>query len=164
MNRITPTIGRVLYYRQPGASIESAPLAAIIVGLAHIPTDPASKSAGEVEQTLSLVYWTPDGRQHSRANVRLVQNSEGLSDSDLSNGFAHWMPYQIGQANKTEDVVGSLAAHVSSLEAIISRGANRPSVGPPSPLGQDPENPPLDDDGNEDNENEEERPAPRRRR
>lgn len=91
---IPPTVGRVVhYYRDPRAgesdfavNDDGLPYAAII---AHVWSD----------TMVNLTVFDANGRPHSRTSVELVQ---GPQPARPAGAFCSWMPYQIGQAAKTE--------------------------------------------------------------
>jgi hypothetical protein len=86
---INPTIGRVVWYR-PGAHetnlASDQPLAAIIT---YVHSD----------DKINLVVFGKGGDCHRRASVPLW-NGEGDAPTIV---HAEWMPYQKGQAEKTEE-------------------------------------------------------------
>lgn len=81
---IKPTIGRVVWYRQPGSTDEQQPNAAIVC---YVHSD----------ECVNLTWFDYSGGTFSATSVFLYQN-EGEKPSS---GFCEWMPYQIGQAAKT---------------------------------------------------------------
>ncbi len=85
---IKPTVGRVVWYtaheddhRQP---LDEQPCAAMVTYV----TD---------DNTVNLVVFGHDGVPESKLDVPLVQDGE-----DCPPGSCQWMPYQKGQAAKTE--------------------------------------------------------------
>lgn len=89
---IKPTVGRVVWFR-PGSNDPlfgetEQPLAAII---AHVQSDNA----------VNLGVLDTTGNHHSRQSVQLVQDGE---DGSTAAGYCEWMPYQKGQATKTEQL------------------------------------------------------------
>lgn len=102
---IEPTNGRVVLFT-PYQGNDSAP---------KIPADPMTYYGKPLtalivhvwtERLVNLVVFDADGRQHPRTSVPLLQ------DDDMPPGGQHaeWMPYQKGQAAKTEAVESRLAA------------------------------------------------------
>lgn len=86
---IKPTVGRIVwYYREdtdPGPSTDGQPLAAVVAWVWD-------------DTMVNLHVIDSNGHGYSRASVRLVQEG-GL----MPNGrYCAWMPYQKGQAAKTE--------------------------------------------------------------
>jgi hypothetical protein len=98
---IKPTVGRVVWFH-PSASesdpaFAPAPICAAIV--AHVWSDTC----------VNLAVFDANGQSHSKTSVTLIQ--EG--DQPLELGYyCEWMPYQKGQAAKTEE----LESRVSSVE------------------------------------------------
>jgi hypothetical protein len=95
---ITPTIGRVVYFR-PGKSArkimtvrDDQPLRADIVYVWN-------------DRTVSLNVDDHEGKRHFLETVTLLQ--EGDFPPDAS--YAEWMPYQRGQAAKAEALEKELA-------------------------------------------------------
>jgi hypothetical protein len=93
---IKPTVGRVVWFRpypliQDGGFIyhgNGEPLAAIVT---HVWND----------QMVNLVVFDSNGSSHSRTSVKLMQDGE---DTSMYHSYAEWMPYQKGQAAKTEQL------------------------------------------------------------
>jgi hypothetical protein len=88
---IEPTVGRCLHYR-PAAGNE--PLAAM---LAKVNSD----------TSVNLTVFGADGVTHARSNVPLVQEGEVPPEGQ---SYCEWMPYQTGQAKRTEEVERENAA------------------------------------------------------
>lgn len=93
---IKPTIGRVVWFH-PAKGVSDGgfvyhgndePLAAII---AHVWND----------SMVNLAVFDSNGTSHNRTSVKLFQDGEDKSDY---NSYAEWMPYQKGQAAKTEQL------------------------------------------------------------
>jgi len=90
MTHIAPTVGRIVYFfasADDGIATTGAPLAAII-------------TAVNDDGTINLAVFSQHASVSARLNVTLVQ--EG--DETPATGHAEWMPYQLGQAAKTEEV------------------------------------------------------------
>jgi len=86
---IKPTIGRVVWFwNAPGLQIQ--PEAAIICYV-HDDTH------------VNLVVFDMDGNPQPKSSVFLYQG-EGERPSGLPGTFCEWMPYQIGQVAKTEEL------------------------------------------------------------
>jgi hypothetical protein len=123
---IKPTVGRVVWYRpfehddMAGVSGDQ-PLAAIV---AHVWSD----------SCVNLAVFDANGVAHSRTSVLLVQDGEPKPAA----GFCEWMPYQKGQAAKTEAVEKQLAdvgTHAKltdgDIEAMIqATGKTAPRITP----------------------------------
>ena len=94
---ITPTNGRVVWYHRPDAASDAQPLAAIV---AHVVSD----------DCVNLAIFNEDGGSHAQTNVTLAQ------DRPAQPGECEWMPYQKGQAAKTEQASTSLHDRITALE------------------------------------------------
>lgn len=83
---ITPTVGRVVWYR-PVADIlcvnGTEPLAAIVAGVWG-------------DRMVNLAVFDFNGAMHNRTSVTLVQPEDTKPD----HSFCQWMPFQVDQANK----------------------------------------------------------------
>lgn len=86
---IEPTVGRIVWYYpfpgEPGPSAGGQPLAAQI---AHVWSDTC----------VNLMVVDANGNTYSKTSILLLQ--DGNPRPGL--GFCEWMPYQKGQAAKTE--------------------------------------------------------------
>lgn len=81
---IAPTVGRVVHFFPHGAaSIEHAAIIAAV----------------NEDGTVNLAWFQHDGLPAHHCNVRIIPAGE--PDPELY-AFARWMPYQLGQAAKTE--------------------------------------------------------------
>lgn len=102
MSAIIPTPGRIVWYRPaPNDNIPALadqPLAAIVA---------AVHSDTQINVSVIDAY----GHHHSRQNVFLAH-----PDSELppTGAYAEWMPYQKGQAAKTEAAEAALTAQSES--------------------------------------------------
>lgn len=85
---ITPTIGRIVWYRQGAtealASIGNQPLAAIVTGVWN-------------DRLVNLAVFDANGNHHNRTSVLLVQEGDEVPGSR----YCEWMPYQKAQAAKS---------------------------------------------------------------
>lgn len=91
---ITPTPGRIVWY-WPSANdgipaLPGQPLAAII-------------TAVHSDHRVNLAVFDSYGNNHARGNISLVQ-PDYIRPQPGSISFAEWMPYQVGQAGKTEQM------------------------------------------------------------
>jgi len=86
---IQSTVGRVVWYWDVSGTIpeQTQPHAALI---AHVWTD----------RMVNLVVFDANGVPYSRTSVTLVQDG----DEKPQGRFCEWMPYQKGQAAKTEQL------------------------------------------------------------
>lgn len=93
---IKPTVGRVVWYHpgddDPPPLFRGEALAAIV-----------TRVHGDRE--VNLTVFRADGITYGRHNIRLRQ--EG--DAPWPKPFCEWMPYQLGQAKKTEAAEAKLA-------------------------------------------------------
>lgn len=88
---ITPTPGRIVWFYPADhdgiGQLKGQPLAAIVAGVHN-------------DHLVNLAVFDAYGNTQQRSNVHLVQPDEDRPNS----AHATWMPYQIGQAAKTEQV------------------------------------------------------------
>lgn len=92
---IEPTVGRiVLYHYGPGESRHHGPEAW-----------PAIVTKVHGHHSVNLTVFAPDGVVLGKPEVRLVQADEEAPDGE----WCEWMPYQIGQAARTEAAEKKLA-------------------------------------------------------
>lgn len=118
---ITPTIGRVVWFTPENSDVlkprDHQPLAAII---AHVWSDTC----------VNLAVFDSNGVSHNRTSVYLVQDETVMP----THGFCQWMPYQKGQAAKTEQVIAEAAIKVSPAPVVeqdlINAGLTAPRVTP----------------------------------
>lgn len=111
MSVIKPTVGRVLHFfptaqymgsRHLAFGDPSQPLAAVI---AYVHSD----------TMVNLTVWDQNGLQFGVCSVPLVQ--EGC-DMIVGSFYAQWMPYQKGQAAKTEELAkGAFASLTTAVRA-----------------------------------------------
>jgi hypothetical protein len=94
MPRIEPTVGRVLLYHTPDSS---KPLAAMIANVNE-------------DGTINIGYLDSVGTHHSQQCLPLIQDTDGIPTGNVH--FCTWMPYQLGQAARTEQA--EAAAKTSS--------------------------------------------------
>lgn len=88
---IEPTIGRVVWFHpssnQADAGFAASPCCAAII--AHVWSDTC----------VNLAVFDANGVPHSKTSVLLIQDGNPVPDGGL---YCEWMPYQKGQAAKTE--------------------------------------------------------------
>ena len=97
---IIPTVGRVVWYRPNHAD-----------GIIHLdPTHPLAAMIACVlnERLVNLTVFDSNGTAFSRRSVPLLQDGDAAS---FRGPYCEWMPYQKGQAAKTE----ILATHAEVL-------------------------------------------------
>lgn len=89
---ITPTPGRVVWFypaEHDGIGrLGGQPLAAIVAGVHN-------------DRLVNLAVFDAYGNTQQRSNVPLVQPSD--ANRPAGGAWAEWMPYQIGQAAKTQE-------------------------------------------------------------
>lgn len=93
---IKPTVGRVVWFWPATHSAEGnwtppaegEPCAAII-------------SKVWSDSCVNLAVFDGDGKSHSKTSVPLVQENEPAPEFGY---FCTWMPFQLGQAKKTEEL------------------------------------------------------------
>lgn len=95
---IKPTNGRIVWYTpcpsDPFNSNNGVPLAAIVT---HVWND----------TLVNLCVFDPNGFSHGVTSVPLIQEGD---PNNHTNRYCEWMPYQKGQAAKTEAAEAKLAA------------------------------------------------------
>jgi hypothetical protein len=114
---ISPTPGRIVWYTPTPhdgiATLNDQPLAAIVAGVHN-------------DRLVNLAVFDSYGNTQQRSNVTLVQPGEDAPN----HAHATWMPYQVGQAAKTEqaktvadvlvDLAKDFADQAASLEVSSS--------------------------------------------
>ncbi len=83
---IKPTTGRVVYHVAPECRKEDP----FVAHICHVNAD----------GTVNIVYYDHSGIYHRRLNVPMVQDGEQPPVTNTN--YCFWMPYQLGQAAKTE--------------------------------------------------------------
>jgi len=83
---IVPTVGRVVWYRTHGGAPEQAAIVCKVHG----------------DRMVNLAVFDQDGHTHALTSVKLVQEGDPVPDDSW--GYCEWMPYQKGQAAKTEQL------------------------------------------------------------
>ncbi|WP_454627750.1 hypothetical protein [Bradyrhizobium cenepequi] len=94
---IKPTVGRVVHFiphRTDKLAFSDQPLAALVT---YVHSD----------TMVNLAVFDSNGNSHGRTSINLEQDTplDGLTGS-----FCRWMPYQTGQAAKTERLQAQLDA------------------------------------------------------
>lgn len=114
---ISPTPGRIVWFNPAPhdgiAAISGQPLAAIVCGVHH-------------DRLVNLAVFDSYGNSQQRSNVHLVQPGDAVPD------FAHatWMPYQVGQAAKTEVAQAIADVAISAATMAISVAQESASTEP----------------------------------
>lgn len=88
--KIKPTVGRVVHYHGISGVSEQAAL------IAYVHSD----------TMLNLGVFDENGVSYGATSVPLVQDGEEIQ---AGSHYATWMPYQVGQAAKTEQLEKELA-------------------------------------------------------
>jgi len=104
---ISPTPGRVVWFR-PAAhdgigTLNGQPLAAIVAGVHN-------------DRLVNLAVFDAYGNSQQRSSVTLVQPGD---DVPAGGSYAEWMPYQIGQAAKTQAAVAVADVALASASIAI---------------------------------------------
>jgi hypothetical protein len=97
--RIEPTIGRIVWFFPPidgGRHEDGQPFGSLVAGVND-------------DGTINLLVAARDGSPYGAANIPLLQDGDAI---DQDTAHAVWMPYQKGQAAKTEQLLGSTALPV----------------------------------------------------
>lgn len=99
---IKPTVGRKVWYRPQGPADDI-----MVRGAAHPEDGPlgapldATIVCVHSDTRVNLVVFDANGIMHQRCSIELVQpNCERMT----TGSFCEWMPYQKGQAAKTEEI------------------------------------------------------------
>jgi hypothetical protein len=102
---IKPTIGRVVWY-QPGQNYPGGPIQH--GGAFDAPRPPCVALITYVwsDTLVNLVVFDHNSAMHARSSVELCQGETAPSERE----YCAWMPYQKGQAAKTEELEHKLAA------------------------------------------------------
>jgi hypothetical protein len=90
---IEPTVGRIVWYRSSEHQTNE-PLAAIITQVHH-------------SRLINICAFNPMGSPLARVNVPLWQGDkqpDGTMEPRPGKSHCEWMPYQHGQAAKTEEL------------------------------------------------------------
>lgn len=121
MPRIEPTVGRIVHFR-PGTNDQQyvgdpggEPLAAIV-----------AKVLGP--DRINLCVFTDKGHAIAMLDVPLVQEGEAHQEAV---SYAEWMPYQKGQAAKTEKLEAQIAGSGANSGAALN-AASETTTGPSS--------------------------------
>lgn len=93
---ISPTVGSVVWFRKDRNEAES--------GFAAHSNQPCAAIVAYVwnDRMVNLSVFDHNGSQHSRTSVHLRQPEDPIP----SGSYCEWMPYQKGQAAKTEHLEG----------------------------------------------------------
>jgi len=102
---IKPTVGRVLWFFENYLHGENPPLAAIVAKV----TDDRTVTLGVIDHF---------GGHFGYSEVRLIQPGDDIPERGAG-FYCTWMPYQIGQATKTEDITCEAMERIEKLEATV---------------------------------------------
>jgi hypothetical protein len=92
---IKPTVGRVVwFYKYSKGQGHKGPLAALVACV-------------HSDICVNLAVSDENGCMRSETSVRLIQENDEAPQQD----YCGWMPYQIGQAKKTEELQSKLAGN-----------------------------------------------------
>jgi hypothetical protein len=97
---IKPTIGRIVWYHPPSSELDTAfvPAAAICAAIvAYVHSDTC----------VNLTVFDANSNSRPKTSVTLVQEGD---DAVPEAGYCEWMPYQKGQAAKTEQLEKQIGA------------------------------------------------------
>lgn len=128
--KIIPTVGRMVHYipQNNTARMPGQPCAAVIAAVLD-------------ENTINLTAFDANGHPYAVQNVMLYHGDpEAQTPPEV--GYAQWMPYQQGQAAKTEDVTGALTTRVAALEEsqklLQTPAETAPDAPAPAPTAGEP--------------------------
>ena len=95
---IKPTVGRVVWF-YPGVHLSH---------IARVGDQPFAATVAAVwsDTCVNIGFLDANGHHHNATSVPLIQDDMPRPDSH----FCEWMPYQKGQAAKTEALEGQLGA------------------------------------------------------
>jgi hypothetical protein len=114
---IEPGIGRIVHFYPAGHAPGDLPHAAMIVGIRDA-------------RTINLAIFTPEGHQYRGLDVLLIQDDSDVRPTDR--GYAEWMPFQKGQAAKTDALQAQLAT-AAPAPAPAPQPAPAPAQAPAAP-------------------------------
>lgn len=97
---IEPGIGRIVHFRPAGHAPDALPHAAIVVGITS-------------ERCVNLAIFDHEGHLYHGTDVQLLQDGDA---PPTDHGYAEWMPFQKGQAAKTEALQAQTAAAAAKPE------------------------------------------------
>jgi hypothetical protein len=123
MNKsITPTVARSLHFV----------LVNTWAGFAGNPGDNFAAILAHVnnERSINVAVSDAAGRWHAFENVPLVQDGE----SEPAGNFCRWMPFQVGQAQKSEVDLSALADRLAALEQTVAALTTPRQDAPPAPV------------------------------
>ena len=100
---IKPSNGRIVWYTPARANESDHEIAQ------HSPLVPLAAMVAHVwgDRMVNLVVLDSNGAMHARTSVTLLQDEDPKPEGGR---FCSWMPYQLGQAAKTEALEKKLGA------------------------------------------------------
>lgn len=113
MTSITPTVGRVIHY-YPTADDNGAlppqgqPLAGIVACVWN-------------DRCINITYFDANGNAWGKTSVPLVQDDD---ETRPGAGYCAWMPYQKGQAAKTELAESALGLATQAFDQLVKVGCD----------------------------------------
>jgi hypothetical protein len=114
---IPPSVGRIVWFNPAPhdglATLNGHPLAAIVAGVHN-------------DRLVNLAVFDAYGNSQQRSNVQLVQPNEERPN----HAHATWMPYQVGQAAKTEVAQAVADVAISAATMAISVAQESASTEP----------------------------------
>lgn len=111
-----PTPGRIVWFHPAGLGLELQALPAIVT---HV-CDP-SEVQGKYVVNLCVFDQNGVPLAGGRRRVKHISDWPKQEEMELVNkDFWTWMPYQTGQAQKTEDLAGKLESRIAVLEATVN--------------------------------------------
>lgn len=102
---IKPTVGRVVWYRPSVTDMYSYPS-----GFGGPQPNAAIIAYVHSDSMVNLMVIDHNGNQHSRTSVPLIQDDVGEVNPVGGGSYCEWMPYQKGQAAKTDSLEQRFAA------------------------------------------------------
>lgn len=140
MARITPTVGRKLYYFVAGKSPVDTMFSSLdptqpfdATVLFVTPPDPAASGPAIPPTLINVMVIDHVGHMAPRHSIPLIQEDDAVP---TTGGYAKWMPYQVNQATKdantdAANVAATAASTVASVAALVNPDAQSSNLTPP---------------------------------
>jgi hypothetical protein len=106
--RIEPTVGRVVHYYHRDPAHDDPETEAQIIG-----PQAALLCGVNADGTINVAHFDEQGNCRPATNVLLLQDEDAEPDEETLN-WAEWMPFQKGQAQKTEELEKAVRGSGSS--------------------------------------------------
>lgn len=90
---IKPAVGRVVWYYPGGTPQRDAGMQPMAATIAYVHSD----------QLINIGYIDHDGQHGERTSIYLMADPDGTPPPDVIS-YCTWMPYQMGQAARTQEV------------------------------------------------------------